>query len=157
MINKEVLEKYTKYSHRYCHFSKEDCDRIKDTGEKPYGWCELLSDEYGNQTTADAFEPKVLNALNEGRGILLNKNKRNHLVLTPVTPKETEKERSKRRRLEKKTAEKPKQNNQINDHSIDFNKMTVIQLKEELNKRQRQSLESANKNNKGLDDLINVE
>lgn len=30
-------------------------------------------------------------------------------------------------------------------------------LKEELNKRQRQSLESANKNNKGLDDLINVE
>lgn len=30
-------------------------------------------------------------------------------------------------------------------------------LKEELNKRQRTSLETANKNSKGLDDLINVE
>lgn len=76
MISTEVLKKYTKYSHRYYHFSKEDCDRIKDTGDQPYGWCELLSNEYGNQTTEDVFEPKVLNALNEGRGILLNKNEK---------------------------------------------------------------------------------
>lgn len=75
MFNHKRISSFTKYSSRFYHFTDDDCARIKSYREQPYGWFELLSDQYGNPTTDDVFDPKVLNALNEGRNCFTDKDK----------------------------------------------------------------------------------
>jgi hypothetical protein len=75
MIDLNRIASFTKYSSRYYNFTNEDCARIKSSQVKPFGWVELLSDQYGNLTTDDVIDPKVWNALNEGRSHFKEKNK----------------------------------------------------------------------------------